>query len=70
MASTVHDLVAKLALHKGRWPDIAFHSGVPISTVRKIAQGRTKNPRVDTVDRIRTALKVLPPPAYTQDRPQ
>lgn len=29
---------------KGRWPDVARGSGIPISTVRKIAQGQIGDP--------------------------
>jgi len=53
---TIETLKARLASRKGRWPDVAKLSGVPISTVRKIAQGHTANPRIETVDRILHAL--------------
>lgn len=56
-------LRTRLAAHKGRWPQIADASGVPISTVRKIAQGVTPNPRVDTVDRLDRTLDSLEPPS-------
>lgn len=39
----------KLESTKGRWPDVAQGSGVPISTLRKIAQGRTTEPSVSKV---------------------
>lgn len=54
--STLDTLKVRLAAKKGRWPDVARLSGVPISTVRKIAQGHTPNPRIDTVDRLIHAL--------------
>ena len=54
--STLEVLKARLATKKGRWPDVAKASGVPVSTVRKIAQGHTENPRIDTVDRLTRAL--------------
>ncbi|WP_443115465.1 hypothetical protein [Herbaspirillum seropedicae] len=39
----------KLQETRGRWTDAADGSGVPASTIRKIAQGRVKNPRYETV---------------------
>lgn len=57
--SSIGNLVTRLAAHKGRWPRVAHASGVPISTVRKIAQGHTKNPRIETVDRVNSALDAL-----------
>lgn len=54
--STLEVLRERLAARKGRWPDVAHASGVPVSTVRKIAQGHTSNPRIETVDRINRAL--------------
>lgn len=57
MTTTSLDLLRKrLAKRKGRWPDVAEASNVPVSTVRKIAQGHTRNPRIETVDRINRAL--------------
>jgi predicted transcriptional regulator len=35
---------------------VAAAAGVPVSTVRKIAQGWTKNPRIGTVEKINKAL--------------
>ncbi|WP_175582353.1 hypothetical protein [Cupriavidus metallidurans] len=35
---------------RGRWPDVARGSGVPISTVRKIAQGQIADPAVSKVE--------------------
>lgn len=37
---------------RGRWPDVAVGSGVPISTVRKIAQGQIADPAVTKVQAI------------------
>lgn len=53
---TVEVLKLRLAAVKGRWPDIAELAGVPVKTLRKVAQGVTKNPRVQTFQRIETAL--------------
>lgn len=41
-----------LAANRGRWPEVASGSGVPVSTVRKIAQGVSKDPGVLTVQRL------------------
>ena len=34
----------KLKSEKGKWNTIAKESGIPYETVKKIADGRTKNP--------------------------
>lgn len=39
-------VMKKLSETKRKWVDVAKLSGVPVSTVRKIAQGHTKNPGV------------------------
>lgn len=59
MESMIDALVTRLATHRGRWPVLAEASGVPISTLRKIAQGVVKNPRVGTVDKLSQALDAL-----------
>lgn len=41
-----------LAASRGRWPEVAEASGVPVSTVRKIAQGVSKDPGILTVQRL------------------
>ncbi|MDE1138164.1 MAG: hypothetical protein PW999_00625 [Paraburkholderia tropica] len=40
----------RLAETRGRWPDVAKGSGVPISTVRKIAQGQIADPAVSKIE--------------------
>jgi predicted transcriptional regulator len=46
-----------LAARKGSWPDIAVTSGVPYSTLSKIAQGFIDNPRIETVDKLMSVLQ-------------
>lgn len=41
-----------LAATRGRWPDVAEGSGVPISTLRKIAQGQIDDPGVTKIQAI------------------
>ncbi len=55
-STTVDVLRLRLAAVKGRWPDIAELAGVPIKTLRKVAQGYTKNPRLETYEKIVSAL--------------
>lgn len=43
-------VLRRLRETKGRWPDASAGSGIPVSTVRKIAQGQITNPRNDTVE--------------------
>ncbi|WP_369952350.1 hypothetical protein [Ralstonia syzygii] len=42
-------VMRRLRETRGRWPDAATGSGVPISTVRKIAQGQIADPAVSKV---------------------
>jgi len=49
-AEPIFDFVKRnLQATRGRWPDVAEGSGVPISTVRKIAQGQIQDPAVSKV---------------------
>lgn len=40
------------------WRAVADGSDVPFSTVRKVGEGRTKNPRSQTVDKIAAYFRV------------
>ena len=52
-AESLFDRVKRhLAETRGRWPEVAEGSGVPISTLRKIAQGRISDPAVGKVQAI------------------
>jgi predicted transcriptional regulator len=46
------DLRTKLAGEKGRLGDVAKETGVPYSTMMKILQGATDNPRIRSVQRL------------------
>lgn len=37
---------------RGRWAHVSKESGVPYHTLTKIAQRRSANPRIDTVQRL------------------
>lgn len=50
--STVAMLRRRLGEEKGNWPGIADESGVPYGTLEKVAQGDTKNPQFETVDKL------------------
>jgi predicted transcriptional regulator len=45
-------VLRRLGETRGRWTDAAKYSGVPYDTVKKIAQGRTKDPSVSTVQKL------------------
>jgi predicted transcriptional regulator len=49
-STSVQFIVDALQKSKGRWMEIANDTGVPYHTITKIAQGRTENPRINTVD--------------------
>ncbi len=42
----------RLADEKGRLPTVASESGVPFGTLKKIACGDTRAPRIDTLERL------------------
>lgn len=37
---------------KGRWPVISEKTGIPYKTLVKVAQSETKNPGIDSVQRL------------------
>ena len=49
-----------LNARKGDWREIADRAGVPYSTLAKVAQGFTDDPRISTVEALRRAAG-LPP---------
>ena len=58
MASTEIDFVkARLERLRGQWGRIARESEVPYTTIKNLMQGRTKDPRSSTVDRLRNYLR-------------
>jgi len=60
MSSTLlSDLLAKLESARGEWPAIANKAGVPYWTIAKLVQGKTKNPRINTVERLRRYFEDL-----------
>lgn len=42
----------RLDAAKGQWPQIADDSGVPYRTVQKIGSGKTRSPRIDSVEKL------------------
>jgi hypothetical protein len=45
-------VVAKLNDTRGSWPDVSAGSGVPRSTIERIANGDTQNPGVLQVEKL------------------
>lgn len=52
MNSLLNFVVSSLQADRGHWVTVSKVSGVPYHTLTKIAQERTKNPRLDTVERL------------------
>lgn len=50
-------VVSNLQAFKGRWPEIAEATDVPLSTLRKVASGSTKAPRIDTLEGLATYFR-------------
>lgn len=45
-------VMEQLRRRKGEWPEISRASEVPYFTISKMAAGTTRNPRVNTVQRL------------------
>ncbi len=55
MAKTIlQGVLEQLAKRKGDWPSIAKRTGVPVSTLEKIARREIKNPGIEHVQRLVT----------------
>jgi transcriptional regulator with XRE-family HTH domain len=55
--STIERIAAALlAMPRADWEALATRSGVPRSTIEKIAYGITSNPSFDTIERLSGAL--------------
>jgi predicted transcriptional regulator len=53
MSNLLSDVIARLQSARGHWPHISQQSGVPYWTIAKIVQGASKNPRINTIERLR-----------------
>jgi predicted transcriptional regulator len=54
-------VVTQLLARRGDWRMLCAISKVPYSTVTKIAQGVTQNPRIQTVQALLDAFEYVPP---------
>ncbi len=51
MHASIHQFVVKrLNACKGEWPQVVAGSGVPLSTIARIASGETENPGVQQIE--------------------
>jgi predicted transcriptional regulator len=50
-------VVRQLELCKGTWRQVSVESGVPYETLSKVARGKTKNPRISTVEALHLCLR-------------
>jgi transcriptional regulator with XRE-family HTH domain len=57
MSETLLYVVQELKASRHRWTQIETESGVSQKTFEKIAHGYTKNPRIDTVERLAMYFK-------------
>lgn len=53
--ASLREVREALNARKGEWREIATASGVPYSTLAKVAQGHVDDPRISTVDALRRA---------------
>lgn len=57
----LHDYVlAQLEAAKGRWPEVAAHSGVSRRTIEKIARSEIKDPGISHVQKLADYFRGLP----------
>ena len=62
MDKPIYDCVLEmLSARKGDWKQIAQGSGVPYSTLCKVAQGHIESPSVHMIQRLHDHLIALPP---------
>jgi len=55
MKGSIHQFVVKrLNACKGEWPIVVAESGVPLSTIARIASGQTENPGVQQIEALAT----------------
>lgn len=55
---SIHEFVLQqLAAQRGRWPEIASGSGVPLRTLEKIARQEIRNPGVSHVQKLADYLR-------------
>jgi transcriptional regulator with XRE-family HTH domain len=61
MSEVLTFVIRELHLHKGRWPELARQCGVSKRTFEKIAHGNTRNPRLDTVEKLASFFRSTKP---------
>lgn len=53
MSESIYAFVLeKLQATKYRWPAVSAGSGVPIRTLEKIARQETRNPKIETIEKL------------------
>lgn len=52
MSNTLAFIITELEKRKGQWPALAKESGVSKRTFEKIVSGDTRNPRLETVEKL------------------
>lgn len=58
MSESTYDFVMEnLQATKWRWPQVAAGSGVPCRTLEKIARRETKNPKIQTIEKLATYFR-------------
>ena len=58
--SILESVVTNLVAARSEWEAISEASGVPFGTLRKIGWRQTKNPRVDTVEKLAAYFRANP----------
>jgi DNA-binding XRE family transcriptional regulator len=57
MNETLRFVITELEKRKGDWPTLAQEAGVSKRTFEKIVAGNTRNPRIDTVEKLASYFK-------------
>jgi len=52
MSISIQEVRAHLAQSKGRWPEVSRGAGVDYFTVVRIASGKSKQPRYETIEKL------------------
>lgn len=71
---TIQEIKDYMKVNSITYQDLSNMSNIPLNTLKNVFRGKTKNPRIDTMQAIERALGITPGqealPAYTEEEKQ
>lgn len=58
VSKRIEEIKRELEKRGWKYKDLSIESNIPFSTILKVLSGNTKNPRIDTIEAIETALGI------------